>query len=206
MNQAMDGYPTRPLPEFCGMPLSPRVSFSEITGTPLLRALPSSAVRPKAKIVGDASSLEALPQRPLADIVRTCVRARAPGFAEKGVRLVVDIIDDGCVVLADPTEVWYVLSAFLARALDGMSRYGTVAVRVLRPGGEHARLEIVDNGRGLSTEELETLFEDDIRSRLPAARVVVAERGGEVGAESAGLGHGSRVWFSLPVCTPVLPV
>jgi signal transduction histidine kinase len=79
-----------------------------------------------------------------------------------------------------------------------------------RPDGEMVRLEIIDNGIGISPEDQAMLFEQFFRSEDAAVReqqgwglgLNVAKRlveimGGTIGF-STRPGHGSTFWFTLP--------
>jgi two-component system, sensor histidine kinase and response regulator len=74
-----------------------------------------------------------------------------------------------------------------------------------------ARIEVLDNGEGLASEELEKAFEPFWRSRssvkaakrgagigLTLAREYVRAMGGEIGATSEP-GRGSVFYFTLPL-------
>jgi signal transduction histidine kinase len=74
------------------------------------------------------------------------------------------------------------------------------------------RLSVQDTGIGIQSADISRLFEkfsrteearrirpDGLGLGLWAVKKVVEAHGGEVGAESAGLGHGSTFWVRLPI-------
>ena len=78
--------------------------------------------------------------------------------------------------------------------------------------GQHARVEIRDNGIGVSPEAVARIFEPFQREHphsayegtgigLAIVQKVVEKLGGRVGVESQ-LGNGSRFWVDLPLAKP----
>lgn len=74
------------------------------------------------------------------------------------------------------------------------------------------RLNVVDTGIGIQSSDINRLFSkfsrteearrirpDGLGLGLYTVKKIIEEHGGEVGAESAGLGHGSTFWVRLPI-------
>lgn len=112
-------------------------------------------------------------------------------------------------LLADPDRLRQVLDNLLSNA----QRYapsGRVTVRA-RADGERVRVEVIDEGPGLSREEQARVFEPFYRGAnsevlplrggglgLTIVRRLVEAHGGRVGLTSRP-GRGSTFWFTLPV-------
>jgi two-component system, NarL family, sensor histidine kinase BarA len=115
---------------------------------------------------------------------------------------------------ADEEKLTHVLRSYIGNALKFTPDAGWVAVYVgpdpqTRDG---VRVSVVDSGIGMADEQIKRVWErfyqgDASLTRpyggmglgLSIARHLVALHGGSVGAESAGPGHGSTFWFTLPL-------
>ena len=120
----------------------------------------------------------------------------------------VDLPPDLPRVMADRARIVQVLGNLLANA----ARYAppsTIRVAAAHGNGQ-VELSVADEGRGLSAEELTTLFRKYAgraagRGRsgrglgLAICKGIVEAHGGRIHAESAGPGTGIRVAFTLPV-------
>ncbi|MFL7792680.1 MAG: sensor histidine kinase [Anaerolineae bacterium] len=126
-------------------------------------------------------------------------------------------------VSADVDRLQRVILNLLDNAIGFTPAGGSVVVRVeileqgdggTRRQGEDGlsvslspclRVAVQDTGRGMSEEEQARAFEPYYRGEgggaglgLPIARAIVEAHGGQMGVESDP-GHGSRVWFTLPL-------
>jgi signal transduction histidine kinase len=132
-----------------------------------------------------------------------------PKLEEKGQALKVEIPQDLPKVYADPNRLMQVLTNLLSNAWKYSPPGGEIQI-LARPDGEMVRLEIIDNGIGISPEDQAMLFEQFFRSEDAAVReqqgwglgLNVAKRlveimGGTIGF-STRPGHGSTFWFTLP--------
>lgn len=126
------------------------------------------------------------------------------------VTLVRDLPRDLPLVSIDSQRIGQVLLNLLDNALQHSPAGGTVTVKV-RQEEEAVRVDIMDQGPGLSPEELSLVFErfyrgDKARSRatggaglgLAIVKQLVEAHGGRVWAESA-LGQGATFSFTLPL-------
>jgi signal transduction histidine kinase len=124
-----------------------------------------------------------------------------------GVKLVTAAAD-GLWVSADPARIQMILGFLLDNALSHTSVGGTVTIRA-DPDGDRVRFTVADSGCGIPQDCLEHVFEhfyqvpgteNDGRAGLglAVARDVVEAYGGEIHCESRE-GHGTTVWFTLPV-------
>jgi len=146
----------------------------------------------------------------LAERVVTGVAARAEG---EGITLVKELASDLPSVSADSQRIGQVLSNLIDNALRHSSEGGQVTVRA-RQAGQMVQVDVVDEGPGVSPEELSLVFErfyrgDKARSRqtggaglgLSIVRQLVEAHGGRVWVESTE-GQGATFSFTLPVETP----
>lgn len=151
-------------------------------------------------------------------LVEAAVRAAAPSFAEKGVRLQASVDAELPDIEVDPDRVGEVLSNLLANALRHTPAGGSVEVGARRRGGD-VEIAVADTGDGIAPEHLGRVFErffrtDSARSRaaggsgigLTIARAIVEALGGRIHAESDGPGMGARFVIRLPVASRPSPV
>ena len=113
------------------------------------------------------------------------------------------------VVRADVGRLGQVLDNLLGNAVKFSPKDAPIDVAVRRVE-EVVLVSIVDEGRGLSNEDLERVFERYYRSAstsadvpglgigLAVSRDIVTAHGGRIWAESAGVGRGSTFTIALP--------
>ncbi len=172
------------------------------------------------RLVGDLQELSRAEARqiplrlePLAPgaLVEVARERLGPQFEEKGLTLEMTLAPRLPAVTADRDRAAQVLTNLLTNALRYTPAPGHVWVRVERVGATVA-FRVSDTGVGLAPEHLARLFErfyrvDKSRSRalggsgigLTIAKALAEAMGGQLTAESAGLGRGSAFTFSLPV-------
>lgn len=132
-------------------------------------------------------------------------------FEDKGVQLHVHLPSGLLMAEADPDRISQVLVNLIGNALQYTPAGGQVDVTVRRKNNG-ALFTIVDTGIGIAAEHLPHLFtrfyrEDKSRARvsggsgigLTIARHLVEAHGGQIWAESAGIGQGSQFIFLLPL-------
>jgi two-component system phosphate regulon sensor histidine kinase PhoR len=123
---------------------------------------------------------------------------------------------DKLALEADDSAVRQILRNLLGNAI----RYapgGTRIVVGVRREGDSVRVDVSDEGPGISPEHLHRVFErfyrvDPARSReeggtglgLAIVKHLVGGHGGQVGIESEE-GRGTTVWFTLPVAGRLIP-
>lgn len=123
------------------------------------------------------------------------------------------------IQLSAPAAVWVMgddsrLTQVLNNLLSNAARFGSSATRVtLSADATHARLEVSDNGIGMSEELIARVFEPFHQAPQSLARrsgglglglaivhKIVDLHGGQVSARSAGAGTGSQFEMLLPLC------
>jgi histidine kinase len=104
-----------------------------------------------------------------------------------------------------------VLSNLIGNSIKFTPAGGHVTIRASY-AEQNARVEVIDNGIGIASDNLDKIFEkfyqvDSSATRaaggmgmgLPIARELIELHGGKLWAESEGTGKGSRFIFTLPV-------
>jgi histidine kinase len=145
------------------------------------------------------------------EIIQNVVTQFRPQFAAQEVSLQLDLPQESVLVYADSDRVNQVLINLLANAIQYTPPGGSVNVAVL-PAEYFVQVTIRDSGIGIPPEHLPHIFErfyrvDKSRARksggtgigLTIARYLVYAHGGEIWAESDGVGHGAAFYFTLPM-------
>ncbi len=146
-----------------------------------------------------------------AELIRAAVHRLQPQFEDKGVELSTDLPDALPAVNVDPERIMQVLLNLLGNALQYTPPGGRVAVQAAAQR-DALLVSVRDNGIGLADSDLAHVFErfyrvDKSRSRagggsgigLTIARHLIEGHGGQIWAESPGLGQGSAFYFTLPL-------
>jgi histidine kinase len=141
-------------------------------------------------------------------------------FDEKGLELVADLPSNLPHVLADPDYTIQVLVNLLTNALRYTPVPGKVSVGVNLPTGSEGSavalgdrevvFRVTDTGVGIAAEHIPFLFErffrvdrtsshaaDGSGIGLPVAKLLVEAMGGQIWAQSPGLGQGTTFFFTL---------
>jgi len=146
----------------------------------------------------------------MGDAVSRAIEIASPLIEQKRHTLSVDVPARGLMVLADPTR----LSQVLANVLNNAAKYtepgGHLIVRARRDGDD-VRVEVSDNGIGISSEMQGLIFERFTQERqalsrsqgglglgLAIARSMMELHGGGVEVHSAGVGCGSTFCVRMP--------
>jgi Na+/proline symporter/nitrogen-specific signal transduction histidine kinase len=150
----------------------------------------------------------------LGEVVRESMAAVEQLFREKGVSLEGDLPDSGPVVLADRDRLTQVMINLLSNAVKFVpGGEGRVQVKLSTAAGL-VRVEVRDNGPGLTAEECTVIFEKFRQGGntmtdkpqgtglgLPISRQIVEYFGGNLWVESAP-GDGANFIFTVPLPVP----
>ena len=150
---------------------------------------------------------------PLQTIVEDVVSTLRP-LAEKNSQTLSHTVESGLEVRADPTRLRQVLLNLAGNAIKFTPEGGTIELRV-RQADDAIRVEVQDNGPGISLEDQERIFEAFSRLRDPnritegtglglaISKRLVELQGGSLGLKSRP-GEGSCFFFTLPTGKKVL--
>ena len=160
----------------------------------------------------DAGSIDAgtLSVAPEPSAIAALVDRARTAFLAGGARheLRIDLPPDLPWVMADRDRIVQVLNNLLTNAVQHAPDSTPIRIAAARDGG-HAAISVSDGGSGMAPERLAQLFRKyavgdgalGFGSGLGLAicKGLVEAHGGRIRAESAGLGQGTRVTFTLPL-------
>ncbi len=146
---------------------------------------------------------EAQSIRPLIEAV---LGFMGPSFASRQARVTTELCECDCKVMADSNQIETLLIILLSNALDALPVNGEVKVRSTCDDG-HLRIDIEDNGCGISDNDRDRVFEPFFTTKPPGkgtglglaiARNIVHEHGGTLNLRSEA-GTGTTAVIELPV-------
>ncbi|PQA53030.1 HAMP domain-containing sensor histidine kinase [Siphonobacter curvatus] len=128
---------------------------------------------------------------------------------QRHVQLAVEVPTTPLSVLADPEKTAWVLVNFLTNAIRYSPEQGTVQI-VIRKVDQWAEFSVRDQGRGIEASYLNKIFERYFQIPngqgktgtglgLAIAKDFIEAQGGNIWAQSEGLGYGSLFAFRLPL-------
>lgn len=137
-------------------------------------------------------------------VVAQVVAEAAPAGDRQGTRIESVVDDAPCIVEAEETRLFRVLTNLVDNALRFSPRGGTIRVSARREGRK-VRVVVEDDGPGVPPELLPRLFEKFSRGRagggtglgLYFCRITIERWGGEIGYEPREEG-GARFWVRIP--------
>jgi signal transduction histidine kinase len=134
-------------------------------------------------------------------------------FADRAIE--VEATDNGrAEVIGSDQEIRQLLLNLVVNALEATEPgRGRVTIHVTT-GGDDCRIEVTDNGCGMSAETLDRVFEPFYTERaggdeagtglgLSVSHAIITAHGGRIWAESAGPGSGSTFIVTLPLASEV---
>jgi PAS domain S-box-containing protein len=149
----------------------------------------------------------------LATLVREVVDSLQPQATARSITLSADLSRSSFPLQLDPNRITQVLTNLVGNALKFTPSGGRVRC-VLKGESQGARVEVQDNGPGISARHLPNLFTrfyqvDPSNTRLTGgtglglsiSKAIVEAHGGQIGVESEE-GRGSTFWFTLPEESP----
>ncbi len=146
-------------------------------------------------------------------VVNAAIETARPLLDSKRHTLVVDLPPHGCTLQVDEVRMAQVLSNLLLNAAKYTDPGGHIRLGA-SVGDDELRIDVCDNGIGITPEQLPYLFDmfSQLRSAkdrsegglgigLALARGLVELHGGSLVASSAGLGRGATFSVTLPLPT-----
>jgi PAS domain S-box-containing protein len=154
----------------------------------------------------------------LPDIIKSAVETVAPAIEDAHHQLTVNLPTLPVHLDADPNRLAQVISNLLDNACKYTPPGGEISLTVTAHGHE-VSISVVDNGRGISAESQNSVFEMFNRDNLDGivtcsglgiglalVKTIVEMHGGAVSADSNGVGHGSEFLVRLPAIAEVAAV
>jgi signal transduction histidine kinase len=141
----------------------------------------------------------------LRDPVRAALKALATQARSKKIKLSSSGMDAPMRARGDTSLLREAAAALLQNAIEASPENGEVRVVCSTQYGLH-RILVVDQGHGISSDDLERIFEPFFTTKkgegsglgLSAALRIAAKHGGSVEAESAGPLRGARFTLMIP--------
>jgi two-component system CheB/CheR fusion protein len=163
-----------------------------------------------SRIIHGKLQLEHLPLD-VSEVARAAVDAMAPSFHSKGVTLVTEGMEFALPMFGDASRLTQVVTNLLHNALRFTPEGRRVRV-TCAANGPFANIVVADEGRGIESNEVESIFGMFTQSRQGLARTegglglgltiaqrIVMSHGGAISASSDGLGRGAKFTVSLPL-------
>ncbi len=152
----------------------------------------------------------------LAELAQASADKLQPLAHSKGITLSVDVPPTLPPVPGDPHQLQRVLVNLIGNALENVQAGGRVRVSAGLDGETAMRLEVADNGPGISPEVLPHLFDryflvQQAKKKigsglgLSICKMIVELHGGRITVEST-VGQGTRFCISLPLPQPIAPL
>lgn len=178
----------------------------------------SDETRRLRRLAGDLSALSRadegqlalrLAEVDLAVLTRAAAERLRPQIEDAGLTLAIEPNDVAVPVRADPERIAQVVTNLVGNAVRAGSPGGTIRIVCRRAPGEGV-IEIHDDGAGIAGADLERVFERFYRVGgrrstdggsgigLTISRAIARAHGGELSADSPGLGHGAVFTVRLP--------
>ena len=163
-----------------------------------------------SRIVSGRLRLVRAPLRP-ARAVEAALDAVRPQAAERGVRLQTDLCSDDVTILGDEQRLQQVVWNLLWNAIKFTAEGGVVRLS-MRRDARRVEIEVADTGVGIAPESLPQIFgwfqqaeageragDAGLGVGLALVKQIVERHGGEVVAESEGVGRGATFRVVLPL-------
>jgi signal transduction histidine kinase/FixJ family two-component response regulator len=153
----------------------------------------------------------------LVEIVLAALDGVRPGAAAKHIDLRFTPDESAISVVGDPGRLQQLASNLLANAVKFTPERGSIAVLLLK-NGERLQMQVRDNGIGIAPEFLPHVFDRFTQADTSAARRagglgiglalvrhIALLHGGQVRADSPGIGRGATFTVELPALASAAP-
>lgn len=146
----------------------------------------------------------ALTQQPLAPILQAVLALMAANLAHHKIQLVLDVLPETPEIQFDSDKLKQAFMNVVLNAMEAMPQGGVLKVSTIIDD-DRVGIKVVDNGVGISAEDLAHLFEPFFTKKtrgtglgLANVKRILEEHGGNVEIEST-LGEGTEVLLWLPL-------
>ena len=111
------------------------------------------------------------------------------------------------LIFCSPNQIKQVCVAILVNASEAVTENGEILIRTLNPDDQHIRIEIVDNGVGISDEDIPHIFEPFFSTKEKASGIglglaivhgIVQSHKGKTDVKSER-GKGATILITLPL-------
>jgi signal transduction histidine kinase/ActR/RegA family two-component response regulator len=146
-----------------------------------------------------------------ATLIKAAVAQQRVRAERRSVQLETTLDESIIRLVVDPVRIVQVISNLLANAIQATPSGGQVGVHLER-AGVHARIQVIDHGKGIPAEVLPHMFESfraganpvtrtygELGGGLAIVKPLVEAHGGRVRAESSGGELGSTFTIELPL-------
>ena len=144
----------------------------------------------------------------LTEVVENAIEINAAALNRHNVELRKEFEDIGELYM-DKQRVLQILVNLINNAKYAISKNGKkekfMTVRFYKHGGDRIRIEVTDNGIGISKENLTKIFRHGFTTRreghgfgLHSAALAAQEMGGSLFVDSAGAGQGATFTLEIP--------
>jgi PAS domain S-box-containing protein len=151
----------------------------------------------------------------LAELMEDALKLHGASYARQGVSLVREF-DTVPTISIDKHKVLQILVNLLNNAKqaceDANHHDKQVIIRIKALGQTRIKIQVADNGIGISSENLTRLFSQGFTTRkdghgfgLHSGALDAHELGGSLSVQSEGLGKGATFTLELPITPPVRP-
>lgn len=164
-----------------------------------------------ARIIRGHVTLQPVPTE-LWQVVNRAIETASPLIEQRRHALSLDIPPSGLRVMADPVRLAQVISNLLINAARYTPQQGQIRVTAAPGDNDDVVLSVIDNGVGISPNDLERVFDLFTQGRqgldrsqgglglgLTIARTMATMHGGTLTAHSDGPEQGSRFDLTLPL-------
>jgi two-component system NtrC family sensor kinase len=159
-----------------------------------------------ARVLGVAEVVD------LSDVMEDAIKIHGGSYERHAIKLVREY-DPLPQMTLDKHKVMQILINFLSNAKyacdAGKHEEKNVTVRLKLLNKERVRMEVVDNGIGIAPENVTRIFSQGFTTRkgghgfgLHSGALAAKELGGEISAESKGIGQGATFVLELPIAAP----
>ena len=140
--------------------------------------------------------------------LQTCIKLVSPLSADKNITIDNTINDTGLYCRSDKLRLNQVFINLLSNAIKYNRNNGTITIKVGETKENNLRIEIIDNGIGIETSNIDKLFQPFNRFKsseihidgtgigLTISKQLIELMGGIIGVDSE-LGKGSCFWIEL---------